>query len=211
MKKFSKREAIQFGWETMKANFPFFLGLLIAAFIIQAIPSWIAESIQKNSKFVAFLFNVVAAVVQIIVTLGMIRIALKFASGEKGQFEDLWQSYPLAIKYFLSSILYGLMVLGGTLLFIVPGIILAIRYQFYSYLIVDQNLGPIEALKKSAAITKNSAGNLFLFGLATFGVILLGVLCLLVGLVAAIPVAMVATAFVYRKLAGQVEVVVETT
>ena len=89
---------------------------------------------------------------------------------------------------------------------IIPGIIWAIKFQFYDYLIIDKKLGPIEALKKSAVITKGAKGNLFVFGLLLGGINLLGAICLLIGLFAAIPTTLVAKAFVYRKLLAQVEV-----
>lgn len=211
MKKFSKREAIQFGWQTTKSNLPFLIGILLVAFVIQAIPSWIGESVHKNSRLLWVLFGVISGLIQMVVTLGFIRISLRLAAGEQGQFGDLFECYPLIIKYFVSSIIYGVMVTIGTILLIVPGIILAIKYQFYAYLLVDRKLGPIEAIKKSGAITKDTKWNLFLFSLIGFGVMLLGFLCLLVGLFVAIPVVMIATAFVYRKLVGQVEVAIETT
>jgi uncharacterized membrane protein len=74
--------------------------------------------------------------------------------------------------------------------------------MFFSYFVVDQELGPIEALKRSAEITQGVKGDLFLLGLALGGINLLGAVALLIGLFATIPTAMLATAFVYRRLAG---------
>jgi len=96
-------------------------------------------------------------------------------------------------------------VLGGTILLIVPGVIWAVKFQFFSYFIIDKGLGPIEALKKSSAITKGVKWNLLGFDLLIGGIALLGVLALLIGLLAAIPTAMIAMAFVYRKLLAQTE------
>ena len=90
---------------------------------------------------------------------------------------------------------------------IVPGIIWAIKFQFFSYFIVDKEVGPIEALKKSAAITKGAKWDLFVFG-ALLGLInLAGALCVVVGLFATIPTTMVAIAFIYRKLLAESELI----
>ena len=107
-------------------------------------------------------------------------------------------------KYILSLIIYGLIVLAGLILLIIPGIIWAIKFQFFGYFIVDKGLGPIESLKQSAKITKDTKWTLFLFGLLSGLINLLGALLLLVGLFATVPTTMMAKAFVYRKLLGQV-------
>jgi len=76
---------------------------------------------------------------------------------------DLFSSYPLVINYIIASILYGLMVIVGLIFLIVPGIYLAIKHQFYTYLIVDKGMGPIEAIKESGRITKGALWNLLGF------------------------------------------------
>jgi uncharacterized membrane protein len=98
--------------------------------------------------------------------------------------------------------LYGLIVLGGLILLIVPGIIWGIQFQFFAYYILTEGCSPVEALKKSAAITKGSKVNLFLFGLLMALVNLAGLLCLVVGLVVTVPTTLVAMAYVFRKLSG---------
>ena len=105
----------------------------------------------------------------------------------------------LFFKYLIGSILYGLIVLGGMLLLIIPGIIWMIKFQFFSYLIIE-GLGPVEALKKSAQITRGAKRELFVFGFILVGITILGVLCLFIGLFATIPTTLLAVAFVYRKL-----------
>jgi uncharacterized membrane protein len=139
--------------------------------------------------------------------MGLIRIAIRFCDNEKGGFADLFSCFPLVFKYLFSSILYVLVVFGGMILLIIPGIIWAIKFQFFSYFIVDRGLGPIEALKRSAVITKGVKWDLFVFRLLLMGINLLGVLCLLIGLFATIPMTMVAVAFVYRKLLAQLETI----
>jgi len=88
-------------------------------------------------------------------------------------------------------------------LLIIPGIIWAIKFYFFSYLIVDKGLGPIEALKRSSAITDGSKWDLFLLGLLLFGINLIGAIPFFLGWFVTIPISMVATAFVYRKLLSE--------
>jgi uncharacterized membrane protein len=68
------------------------------------------------------------------------------------------------------------------------------------YLIVDRDMGPIEAMKLSAKMTYGYKKRLFLVGLISIGVIVIGALVLLVGLLVALPVVVLVWAYIYRKL-----------
>ena len=139
----------------------------------------------------------------VIISIGMIRIALRLCDTGEREFADLFRPYRLFFKFLFASILYGLIVFGGMILLVVPGIIWAIRFQYYGYLVVDKGLGPMEALKGSSAVTQGVKWELFLFGLLIFAVNLLGVLCLGIGVFATAPTTMLATVYVYRKLLAQ--------
>jgi uncharacterized membrane protein len=205
-KKFSRGEAIEFGWKMMKSNISFFIILVVVTLII-SIASNISESIiRKSIGFQALptIIYIATMVLQLAIGMGLIKIALRFCDNEKGKFTDLFSCFPLFFKYLFGSILYTLIVFVGLILLIIPGIIWGIKFQFFPYFIVDKGLGPIESLKKSSEITKGIKWDLFLFGLLLLGINLLGALCLLIGLFATIPTAMVASAFVYRKLLAQI-------
>jgi uncharacterized membrane protein len=77
---------------------------------------------------------------------------------------------------------------------------LAIRLKYSAYLVVDKNLGPVEAIKTGWKLTKGNVWNLFFFEILLCLINLLGALCLLVGLFITVPLSMLATTFVYRKL-----------
>lgn len=206
-KKFSKGEAIRFGWNTMKSNLGFFIGLLIVVALIIFVPSIISELIKEEALPLSIIIDIATWVLQLVIGMGLIKIALRFCDNEKGEFADFFSCFPLFFKYLFGSILYGLIMLGGLILLIIPGVIWGIKFQFFSYFIVDKGFGPIEALKKSSAITRGAKWDLFLFGLLLGLINLLGAFCLLIGLFATIPATMIAVAFVYRKLLTQIEVV----
>lgn len=204
VKKFSIKEALSFGWGIMKSNFWFFVGLLLIIWGISLVYGLLEDQIGEQSVL-SLTVALVFFVLNIIITMGAIKIALKFHDGQKGKIADLFSCFYLFFKYVLGSVIYGLIVLAGLILLIIPGIIWAIKFQFFGYFIVDKELGPIESLKQSAKITKDAKWTLFLFGLLSGLINFLGALLLLVGLFATIPTTMMAKAFVYRKLLGQVE------
>lgn len=205
--KFSISEAIHFGWNTMKSNLGFFIGLLIFVFLFTSLSSIIAAKATEANIFLGLIFYIADFSLSIIISIGLVKIALRFCDNEKGRFADLFSQYPLFPQYLVGSILYGLIVFAGTILLIIPGIIWGIQFCFYDYFIVDKGLGPIEALKRSSAITRGVKWDLFGFFLILSGINLLGALCLLIGLFVTIPTTMVALAFVYRKLMAQAEIV----
>jgi uncharacterized membrane protein len=137
--------------------------------------------------------------------IGLIKITLKFCDNEKAKIFDLFSSYSLIFKYLIGLIIYSLIVGVGLILLIAPGIIWGIQFQFFSYFIIDKGLGPIEALKKSSEITKGVKWDLFLFDLLLGLINVLGVLAFLIGLLVTFSIAMIAKAFVYRKLLSQTE------
>ncbi len=204
--KFSKGEAVRFGWTTMKSNLGFFIGLFIVVGLICFAPGIIQALVGEESPFLSTIITVPFLVLQLVITMGLIRISLRFCDGERGKFADLFSCSPLFFKFLFGSILCGLIILGGTILLIIPGIIWNIKFYFYSYFIVDEGVGPIEALKRSSAITKGVKWDLFLLGLLLGAINLLGALALLIGLFATIPTTLIAAASVYRKLLTQTEV-----
>ncbi len=208
--KFSNKEALRFGWETMKKNFFFFLGLLLISTFLFSAPYFLAEMVVETALLPGVLIYIIDIFITFVISLGLIKISILFFDTGKAEFADLFRQYPLVLKYLGSSILYGLIVFAGTILLIVPGIIWGIKFWFYDYFIVDQGAGPVEALKKSSAATRGAKGKLFVFLIVLGLVNLLGLLCLGIGLFATVPTTMIAIAFVYRKLAPRTETVEET-
>ncbi len=201
-KRFSIKEAITFGWDTMKENIGFLIALLLVAFLIQNLPVIIANFVQDDFPFISFVFSVAGWLLSMVVQMGLIKISLKFCVGVQGQMDDLLSSFDILMNFIVGSFLYFLIVLGGLVLLIVPGVIWGIQFSFYSYFIVDKGMGPIEALKASSGATADAKWDLFLLGLLIVLINIAGALCFLVGLFATIPTSMIAYAYVYRKLSG---------
>jgi len=200
--KFLKKEAIAFGWEKAVGNIGYFIGLLVILVAVSMMPQILAGAFGKVKLF-ALIIALAGVVLQIEVKLGMIKSMIAFADGRKPVIGELFSCFDKRIgTVFAASLLYGLMVFLGTLLLIVPGIILGIKFMFFSYFIVDKNAGIIESFEKSAALTSGSKTNIFLLALLLWLVNAAGALCLGVGLVVTIPLSMVAVAYVYRKLEG---------
>lgn len=202
---FSAEEALQYGWNTMKANIWFFVGVLVVAWALTGVPHIIANILQEQSIGLSFFFRIIGWVANIIVSIGMIAIALKFLDNQNPKFEDLFSFRPYFWKYLGASILTGLIIWVGLILFIIPGIYWALKFQFFGYFVVEQGRDPVEAMRMSSRITQSVKWKLFGFGLILALINTVGVICLFIGLFVTIPVTLLAYSFVYRKLLEQTE------
>ncbi|MDP8263350.1 MAG: hypothetical protein P9M13_08610 [Candidatus Ancaeobacter aquaticus] len=194
--KFSLGDALQFGWNAMKDNLLYFVGVIIVA----VLPSVILSILEGLVPSLSIVWQVASFLVNIMIGIWFIKIALGMCDGVKVSFGELLSCGSLFINYAAASIVFMILVTIGFILLIVPGIIVAIACMFFTYLIVDKNMGPIESLKKSAAITKGARFDLFVF-IIVLGIInIIGALCLGIGLFVTAPTTMVAMAYVYRQL-----------
>jgi uncharacterized membrane protein len=202
-KSFSIGNAIRFGWETFK-KYPWFF--IIAAFLAIVIPSQIrvelapGEPISPEVGLLGSVIGIISFLVNTFITMGIFNVSLKFADGQRGEAADFFSAYPLYFIFLGASILYGIAVTIGTILFIIPGIILAVRLQFFGFFVLDQGAGVTEALRRSWEATRGVGWSVFVFDLALLGIIILGALALGVGLLIAIPITWLALAYVYRRL-----------
>lgn len=208
-KTFSINEALNVGWQAMKEHFWLFFGCIIVALVIVGIPRGIGDILTKIDSNANGLFYLLSGLINIVVSIGFIRITLKIFDGEKPEFTDLFTFPRYFIEYLGAAVVNVLIVIGGLCLFIIPGIYWAIKFQFFGYCVVDKDLNPIHALRQSSRITKTVKWKLLWFGILLLLINVLGLICLVIGLFATIPTTIIAYAYVYRKLVGQSEPVRE--
>jgi len=202
-KTFSIGDAVGFGWETTKNNLGFLILAVLILWIVSAIPGGLQSPfyMSRGAAAVAgIIFSLLSIVVGIFVNMAQIRIGLRFCSGETANFEDLYNEYPKFVDMLIGMILYGLIILAGFILLIIPGIYWAIRYHYVGYLIIDQNMKPVAALKRSGELTRGVWWHLLGFWIVMWALTMLGIILCCVGLLFTTPIVIIATAYVYRTL-----------
>ncbi len=205
MEMFPYKEAVRIGWEKTKTNLGFLILVMLIVAVINIIPDGIRNSLPDNMVFLALLVGLVGWVINQIIQMGLIRISLKLNDDQETKFSDLFPFSEKLIDYIVGTILYGLIVIIGTILLIVPGVIWSLKFQFYGYYIVDKNMKPIDALKMSAITSSGKKGNLFVFFIILGLINLVGLIALFVGLLISVPVTLMAYVYVYRLLMKEVE------
>jgi uncharacterized membrane protein len=109
-----------------------------------------------------------------------------------------WVRIPSAM---VASLLLALAVFAGLLLFVVPGIIVALGFQLFLYTLVDQDLGPIESLRESWRLTDGHKLALFIVNVV-MTCLAIAVTCVTcgIGYLAAIPILSLAQSVIYHSL-----------
>ncbi len=144
--------------------------------------------------------GIVFCVINMLMTIGIRKIALAICRDEETSVEELFTNVEFLIPYSLALICLIIPICLGFLLLIVPGIIISLMFGQYLYLIVDKRLGPIASLKRSYEITKGKRWKLFVFGCGLVLLNLAGFICLIVGVLVTMPITWIATAYVYDRL-----------
>ncbi len=110
----------------------------------------------------------------------------KAMKDEKFEFKELLSAFSdKYLNVILANLLTAAIVITGFILLIVPGIIFACKLVFVPYLVMDKNLDPVEAVKKSWSMTNGYGWTIFAMGFVSFFIIILGVCALIIGVIPA--------------------------
>ncbi|OGZ45017.1 MAG: hypothetical protein A3J54_03165 [Candidatus Ryanbacteria bacterium RIFCSPHIGHO2_02_FULL_45_13b] len=202
---FSIKESLIFGWEAFLLHYRIFIPAMFLTLVISFLPEFIGKDYSNGITVIAL---VLGMIVQIIVGMGITKLALKITAGEQVMFDDIFSTTHLFFPYVGAHIVYGCIVLAGLLLFIIPGILWSVSYWLFSYVLLDKELGAWEALSEAKRISKGARWELFKFMVVVGVLNLAGILIFFVGLFITIPITTVATAYVYRQLLNKQQVIV---
>lgn len=152
--------------------------------------------------------NLVGGMASLLVTSfmtgGIVLTAMKAVRGERVTFADPFSGGRFFGPMLVAAIAGSIVMLIGYLLCIVPGVIVALGVCLYPYLIVDQTMPGVDALKKSWEMTKGHKMTFFLFGLIGIFVFIAGALACGIGLLlVSLPMAILGAAYMYLRIKGE--------
>lgn len=199
MSTFSIEEVLQIGWRITKERFWFLAGAVLIIFVAGGIPAMVQRGTGTDNSVVV---GIGRFIINLFVEMGMIRIALNLLDGKPVTLRNFWSEREKFLPFLGASILFTVMFGVGLILLIIPGIFVAATYGLYSYMIIDKNVGVVEALKMSAAATKGNKWKLLGFWLVAGLLNIIGALLLGIGLFWTLPVTAIGFAVIYRKLAA---------
>ncbi|MFQ5731684.1 MAG: hypothetical protein ACE5KM_07000 [Planctomycetaceae bacterium] len=140
--------------------------------------------------------------IQIFLQTGFTLFLVNVARGRRAQIGDIFAGGPYFFRMLGSSILFVIALYIGLLLCIAPGIIFALMFWPYSYLIIDQDMRAMESFGRAKEMTEGNWGAVFLIALASIGINILGLLACFVGLIFTAPLTSLMMAVAYCRMLG---------
>jgi len=167
------------GWELVKADMGTYVLISLIFFLLNGVP---------------FIQGALIA--------GFHIYTMKKIMGRPAEFGDLFKGFNFFIPTLVAAILIGLFTFLGTLLCIIPGLVVAAMYKFTYLFIVDKRMDFWLAMEASHAVVKNDYFGFTMFLLLAVLVNILGALCCIVGLLVSIPVTFAAITVAYKEIVG---------
>ncbi len=197
MHSFSISEALRFGWNTFKRTPWIFVGSVALMIVI----SVVLNKIGGEPGLVSFIVGIVATVLQWWLYIGLTRIALRAYSGAPIAFPMLFgESWKTLLRYAIAAIVAGVITCIGLILLIVPGIIAMTALSLFTFLILEREIKPIDALKESRRLTTGHRMNIF-FLILIIGVInIIGAIPMGLGLLVTAPISLLALVHMYKQI-----------
>jgi uncharacterized membrane protein len=207
---FSAGAAIRFGWETFKRRPWFFVGstflILLASALCDGFTSGIDAALTGSAENPSIIGTVINLALGTLISMGA--TAFYLAAHDNPDTADLsllWHPRPFW-KYLGASLLLSLAVAIGLVLLIVPGVIFGLMFMFTTFIVIERELGPIDAMNASNQLTRGHKWQLLGLVLLLVLINLLGLMALVVGLLVSIPVSTLAFVHAYRVLGGKPDV-----
>ena len=146
---------------------------IVSSFIGSTIGRILGFSVENTKMF----SSLVSFLIMGLFYFGLYNFYLKISRNKEVEVNELWSKTNMYLPFIGISILVGILVSIGTMLFIIPGIILALCYsQVYYIILDDEKTGITDAMKKSREMMKGHKWELFVLILSFIGWMLLGIL-----------------------------------
>ena len=169
---------------------------VFACILLASILPQILLSVSPQS----ILLNILATCLSAYLQVGIALYCIEIYKGNEVSYTTIFSRFD-GFKPILIMLLLVIAIFLGFILFIIPGIILALMYsQVFFILADDPDVGVIEAFNKSNKMMKNKKGQLFMLNLEAIFYFILGVFTLFIWWVWLIPRYSIAYAGFYEEL-----------
>lgn len=119
---------------------------------------------------ISMVMLVVSLILGGVMELGQARYNLNLIDRREAEFADLFTGFPQFAQALLMNLISGFLVFLGTMLFVIPGMILIYSFAMAPYILTeDPNCGGWEALQRSRAMMKGHKLELFWLDLTFIG------------------------------------------
>ncbi|MDA3879595.1 MAG: hypothetical protein PF436_04340 [Prolixibacteraceae bacterium] len=220
-------ESLGNGWHTMKKYFFYLLLAVIIAGIFRSGSNTFQYNFSSNDilgtgfdhnwdHFSPFILTFVsisalfvlafAILIRPVFLYGADLMFLQGVRDTKPDFRSLIIGFQKNyINIVVASLLVTIIVIVGFILLIIPGIIAACRLFMVPYLVMDKQMGGIEAIETSWQMTRGYGFTIFGLGVTSFFIFIGGLLLLIVGVFPALILINASFATLYQAIVTQNE------
>jgi predicted Ser/Thr protein kinase len=199
------RRSLRRGWALVKKNFWPLVGMtmLILALMCIADSAFTSSHHEANGVTTEGL-SVLALLLNGPLLAGLFFYFLKKIRGEAATVETAFAGFfsKRFLHLFLAHFVVTALTVLGFLCLILPGIYLMVAWSFTLALILDTGLDFWPAMELSRKMINRHWWKMLLFLLVMAGVLLAGILCCLIGIFIAAPVAIAAFMYAYEDVFG---------
>ncbi len=210
---FTIKEILSEAWELtngvkLKLNVAFFIYILIAVLLTSLLSYIFDPQIYYASHQIlkGFLSEQAQSLLSLPILMpimsGIIMLAIKRASYKKTEISSIFNYYIFVWPLVFASLLVNVVVILGFIMLIIPGIYLSITFAFVIPLIIDKQLGIIDAMKTSFHVVSK---RWFKFFGLYMTLALFSVLCFFtlgIGFIWVLPLSFMVNGVLYRRLFG---------
>ena len=176
--------------------------LVPAVFVTMAAGSVIGYVGSKMGPL-AFVGSILGFLVSSFLGSNVMQMALDLHDGKQAQLADVFKPHPRLVPYLVTSFVVALAVGLGTVLLVIPGIVAAVLLAFALPLVLDRGLDVGGALGGSVALAKPHVMQIVGFAALAFVANLIGAIPMGLGLLATVPLTLMAFVRLYRSYAAE--------
>ncbi|MBD8077455.1 hypothetical protein [Cellulosimicrobium arenosum] len=206
-------DAFNYGWTKFTQNVgPLLAGLavyLVATFVLVGIFYALlvggAMAADDNGG-IGVVFGIgglvligIAMLLSVFIQAAVIRVSLQISRGEQVAFASFFQFQDFG-KVVVAALLVGVLTGVGYALCYLPGIVFAFFAMFTLFFVIDKGQDAVEALRSSFSLVNKNLGTVVILYIAVLVANAIGSALCGIGLLVSIPVCILATTFVYRRL-----------
>jgi hypothetical protein len=148
---------------------------------------------------VSFLFVALSIAAGMVVQAGIVRASLALSRGLPVDVRSAFRGMRWG-PVLLASLLVATLAFIGLLLCVLPGIAVLFLLSYSLFFVTDRDEDAVRALRSSVRMVASDPGPLSLFFLTSVVVLVLGACLCGLGLLAALPVVVIAQAYTFRTL-----------
>lgn len=194
------------GWSKVSGNKGTCLGavglLIVAMVVVQLGTAFVIGLLPLSAGIAAVLLQIIITMISAPIGVGIALIGIKLVSDSPASATSIFSYFGSMMKLLGLTLLMYLLVAVGFVLLVLPGIYLVVAYMYAPTLLVEKNLGIWEALEASRKAITHCWFKVFFAFLAIGLIVSLAALPLLIGLVWAIPFAMLCGGYIYKTVFG---------